>query len=237
MEQIPSPLNQSLAAALSNRMAAEMSAVSGRAGFWKAVGIGLLGFGLGSAIGIGLYGYSFITRTSTQMEAFTSAFKKAMASIELRGTAAGKVEITPAELTLAKGGTVYLDSSTRLLLDPTSKVAADGELRVQLPSISMPRAPSPKNLAQTRTISNFTVFKSVPFEQGSVLTGWIFLTSAQESPTTQYCYYTERSENPDLAIRVDLATDGVLETTRTAVKALDFSAASSKCVWFRKDYP
>ena len=237
MEQIPSPLNQNLGEALSNRIAAEMSVVSGRAGFWKAIGIGLLGFGLGSAIGIGFYGYSFITRTTTQMETFSAAFQKALSSVELRGTAEGKVDIAPTELTLAKGGTVYFDNSTRLLLDPAAKVAADGELRVQLPSISMPRAPSPKAPVQTRTISNFTVFKSVAFDQGSVVTGWIFLTSAQESPTTQYCYYSERGENSDLSIRVDLATDGIPETNKATVKALDSSAALVKCVWFRKDSP
>src|SRR5258708_7948472 len=161
MEPIPTPLNRSLAEALLNRMSAELSVVSGRSAFWKAVGIGVLGFGIGTAIGIGFYGYSFVTRTSGQMEIFSSAFQKALSNVELHGTADGKVEVTSPELALAKGATVSFDSSSRLLLDPAAKVLADGEIRVQVPAISAPRTPTPKNAAQTKTIANFTDFKSV----------------------------------------------------------------------------
>lgn len=235
MEQIPTPLNRSLAEALSNRMSAELSVVSGRSGFWKAIGVGVLGFGIGTATGIGFYGYSFVSRTSGQMEIFSSALQKALSTVEIHGTADGKIEITSPELTLAKGATVSLDSSSRLSLDASAKVVADGEIRIQTPAISTPRTPTPKNAAQTKTIANFTVFKSVPFEQGNVLTGWIFLTSAQESPTQQYCYYNEKGDNSDLAIRIDLATDGVPEVNKTAPKAFDAIAALAKCVWFKKE--
>jgi hypothetical protein len=218
-------------------MSAELSVVSGRSAFWRAVGIGVLGFGIGAAIGIGFYGYSFVTRASNQMQIFASAFQKSLSTVELHGTADGKIEVTSPELTLAKGATVSLDNSSRLLLDPAAKVLADGEIRVQVPAISTPRTPTPRNPAQTKTIANFTVFKSVPFDQGSVLTGWIFLTSAQESPTQQYCYYNEKGDSSDLAIRVDLATDGVPETNKTASKTFDIATALTKCVWFKKESP
>jgi hypothetical protein len=216
-------------------MSAEMSVISGRAAFWKAIGIGALGLGIGTAIGIGFYGYSFITRTSGQMATFSSAFQKVLLTVELHGTAEGKVEVTSPELTLAKGATVSFDSSSRLLLDPASKVLADGEVRIQTPAISTPRTPTPKTPAQIKTIANFTVFKSVPFDQGDVLTGWMFLTSAQESPTQQYCYYSEKGDSSDLAIRVELATDGVPETSKALPRAFDTATALSKCVWFKKE--
>jgi hypothetical protein len=235
VEQIPTPLNRSLAEALSNRMSAEMSVISGRAAFWKAIGIGALGFGIGTAIGIGFYGYSFVTRTSGQMAILSSAFQKTLSTVELHGTAEGKVELTSPELTLAKGATVSFDSSSRLSLDPAAKVVADGEIRIQAPAISVPRTPTPKSATQIKTIANFTVFKSVSFEQGNVVTGWTFLTSAQESPTQQYCYYNEKEENSDLAIRIDLATDGIPEAPKTVPKAFDIAMASAKCVWFKKD--
>lgn len=235
VEQIPTPLNRSLAEAISNRISAEMSAVSGRVGFWRVVGVGVLGFGLGVATGVGLYGYSFVTRTSSQLEVLSSTFQKALSVVDLHGSADGRVEVVSPELKLAKDATVVLDNDSRLLLDPGAKVAADGEIRVQLPSISAPRSPTPKNALQAKTIANFTVFKSVPFEQGSVLTGWEFLTSAQERPTTQYCYYNERAENSDLAIRIDLATDGVPDATKVVPRAFDVTAAMAKCVWFRKE--
>lgn len=235
MEQIPTPLNRSLAEALSNRMSAEMSAISGRAAFWKAIGIGVLGLGVGVAVGIGFYGYSFVTRTSGQMATLSSALQKTLSTVELHGTAEGKIELTSPELTLAKGATVSFDNSSRLSLDPAAKVVADGEIRIQAPAISVPRTPTPKSAAQVKTIANFTVFKSVSFEQGNVVTGWTFLTSAQESPTQQYCYYNEKGENSDLAIRIDLATDGVPEAPKTVPKALDVTTALAKCVWFKKD--
>ena len=235
MEQIPTPLNRSLAEALSNRMSAELSVVSGRVAFWRAVGIGLLGFGVGTAIGIGFYGYSFVTRTSGQLESFSSALQKVLTTVELRGTAEGKIEVTSPELILAKGATVSFDGSSRLSLDPAAKVLADGEIRVQSPAISAPRTPTPRNAAQTKTIANFTVFKSVPFDEGSVLTGWVFLTSAQESPTQQYCYYSTKGENSDLSIRIELATDSVAEANKVVPKAFDTATALAKCVWFKKD--
>jgi hypothetical protein len=235
LEQLPTPLNRSLADVLSNRISAELSIISGRSGFWKAVGVGVLGLGIGAAIGIGLYGYSFVTRASGQMEAFSASFQKALSDVQLHGLADGRVELTSSGLTLANGATVSLDRSSRLLLDPAAKVVADGEIRVQVPAISTPRTPTPKNPAQTKTIANFTVFKSVPFDQGSVSTGWIFLTSSQEAPTQQYCYYNEKSDNPDLAIHIDLATDGVPEGSKAPPRAFDVIAALSRCVWFKKE--
>jgi hypothetical protein len=216
-------------------MSAEMSVISGRAAFWKAIGIGVIGLGVGAAVGIGFYGYSFVTRTSGQMATLSSALQKTLSTVELRGTAEGKIELTSPELTLAKGATVAFDTSSRLSLDPSAKVAADGEIRIQAPAISVPRTPTPKSAAQIKTIANFTVFKFVAFEQGNVVTGWTFLTSAQESPTQQYCYYNEKGENSDLAIRIDLATDGIPEAPKTVPKAFDIEMASAKCVWFKKD--
>lgn len=237
MEQTSSPLNQNLAEAVSSRISAEMSAISGRASFWKAVGVGLLGLGVGAALGIGFYGFSFVTRNGSQMDVLTSALEKSLAQVVLHGTAEGKVEVASPGLVLEKGATISIDPTSRLVLDPAAKVVADGEVRIQMPSISLPRGPTPKSAAQTKTIANFTVFKSVPFDQGSVLTGWIFLTSAQESPTQQYCYYNERDEHSDTAIRIDLAVDGSPEVNKAAPRAFDAAAALSRCVWFKRSAP
>jgi hypothetical protein len=214
-----------------------MSAISGRVAFWKAVGVGLLGLGAGAAVGIGFYGYSFVTRNGSQLDILTSALEKSLAQVELHGTAEGKVEVASPGLVLEKGATISIDPTSRLVLDPSAKVVADGEVRIQMPNISMPRGPTPKNAAQSKTIANFTVFKSVPFDQGNVLTGWIFLTSAQESPTQQYCYYNERDENSDTAIRIDLAVDGSPEANKAAPRAFDTVAALSRCVWFKRSAP
>jgi hypothetical protein len=87
------------------------------------------------------------------------------------------------------------------------------------------------------TLTNFTIFKSVPFEKGVVQTGWKFLTGAQRSPTTQYCYYQEAGDNPDVSVRIDIGLDEKIQQSKSISKSFDIAAAFSKCVWFRKGAP
>ena len=105
-------------------------------------------------------------------------------------------------------------------------------MRVEAPTISVPQVPNPRS-SSVPTITNFTVFKSVPFQTGEVKTGWTFLTSAQKEPTRQYCYYAESDNDSDVSIRINVATDERIETPKTPIKAFDPAAA--KCVWFKKD--
>jgi hypothetical protein len=226
-------LNQRLLEALQNRIAADRFAIAGQAGFFRLIGLGLIVFGIGGALGIGFYGYSFVSRNSENIKTLSSTFSKALAEVELRSTAVGTVHVTSNELSLAKGQTVSFDSSSRLLLDPKATVTANGELRVQAPSVSAPQSTMPRSPAKVPNITNFTVFKTVPFDKGSVMTGWIFLTSAQRSPTSQYCYYTEDAETPGLKVSFDLGDDGVPDAPKTAPKGFDISAAFGRCVWFK----
>ena len=64
------------------------------------------------------------------------------------------------------------------------------------------------------------------------MTGWIFLTSAQKSPTNQYCYYTEDAETPGLKVSFDLGEDHVPKGPKTTPKGFDVAAAYGRCVWF-----
>jgi hypothetical protein len=225
-------LNRRLSEALRSRIAADRLAIGGRAGFFRLVGLGLILFGIGNALGIGFYGYSSISRNSENLSALSSTFSKALSEVELRSTAVGTVQLMPNELSLAKGQMVSLDSNARLLLDPKATVTADGELRVQAPSVSSPQNTTPRSTSKTPNITNFTVFKTVPLDKGAVVTGWIFLTSAQKSPTSQYCYYTENAETPGLNVSFDLGEDKIPITPKTSPKGFDVSAAFGRCVWF-----
>jgi hypothetical protein len=237
MELRPSALNQQLAEAVENRVAAELSYISGQSGFWRAIGIGICAFGLGTGIGLGFYGYSFITRNTDNLGVLTDAFSKSLSDIQLKGNTVGTVDIQPHELRLANNQTISLDESSRIRLDPLAKIFVEGDVKVQTPTVSVPQTVTPRAKTATPTITNFTVFKAVPFEKGSVQTGWMFLTSAQKSPTTQYCYYTESGENPDVSLRVEVGTDGQIEDKKNIPSGFDGPAAFSKCVWFRKDTP
>ncbi len=230
----PSKLNELLSSALRNRVASEMFYISGVAGFWRAVGIGFVGLGLGVAVGVAFYGYSFITRNADNAVTLSQAFAKALSDIQLSGTAEGTVKLEPGEISLAKGQEISLDSSSRLLLDPSAKVLAEGEIKVQTPTISVPQN-IPRPASRNPTIANFTIFKSVPYEKGSVLTGWKFLTSAQTAPTSQYCYYHERGDDPDIAVQVEVGNDEIMVTPKDGSKSIDLSAAFNRCVWFKRD--
>jgi hypothetical protein len=226
--------NLHLADAVTNRIAAELSNVSGRASFWRSLGFGLVGLGLGAAVGLAFIGYSFVTRNSDNQTLLVSALVEALNQVQMRANAEGTVQLEPHEIQLAKGQTITISRESRVRLDPEAKVSVDGEVRVQLPSISVPQAATPRTNAKIPIITNFTVFKSVPFDKGSVLTGWIFLTSAQKTPTSQYCYYVERDEDPDTSFKVDVADDGVIESTKNGPNSFDIAAAFRKCVWFVK---
>jgi hypothetical protein len=235
MELQPSALNQQLAEAVENRVAAELSYISGQSGFWRAIGVGICAFGLGTAVGLGFYGYSFLTRNTDNISVLAAAFSKGLSDVQLKGSVVGTVDIQPHELRLANSQTITLDENSRIRLDPSAKILVEGDIKVQTPTVSVPQTLTPRAKTATPTITNFTVFKAVPFEKGSVQTGWTFLTSAQKSPTTQYCYYTESSENPDVSLRVEVGKDGQIEDKKNIPNGFDTLAAFSKCVWFRKD--
>jgi hypothetical protein len=233
MNIIPTHLNRQLAGVVQDRIAADQSYISGRSGFWRAVGVGLVGFGIGATLGLGFYGYSHITRNSNNSEILASAFAKALSEVSLHAIADGIVKLEPRDIRLAKGQTIAIDGASRLRLDPAAKVFADGELRVQAPSVTTPQI-TPRGSPRAPTITNFTIFKSVPFQQGTVLTGWMFLTSAQRVPTTQYCYYNESGDISDISIRINIGTDEKIEVPKTPVKDFDTETAFTKCVWFKK---
>ena len=155
-------------------------------------------------------GYAFVKRNSDNQTLVASAIAAALSQVQIRAKAEGTVQLEPHEIQLAKGQVIAIDPTSRLHLDPGAKVLAEGEIRTQLPSISVPQAITPRANSKIPTITNFTVFKSVPFDKGGVLTGWMFLTSAQKAPTSQYCYYIEHDEDPDTALKVDIADDGVM---------------------------
>jgi hypothetical protein len=231
MNVLPIELNRRLSDWIRKRISADQSVTAGHVYFFRLTGLGLVTFGLGVATGIGLYGYSFVTRNTENINVLTSALSNALAAVQLHATADGTVQIEPREIAIADGQTVRLASDAHVLIDPKSRVLADGEIRVQPPTISAPLPTSQRPIAAIMT--DFTVFKRVPFEKGNVMTGWMFLTSAQREPTEQYCYYTEDAQAPGVSVTLTLGTNQQFETAKNPPKDFDVAAAFSRCVWFR----
>jgi hypothetical protein len=233
MNLAPTELNLRLAEILQHRVDSDNFEIARKVGFWRFVGFGLVGFGLGAALGAGFYGYSFILRDTVKTDALALTLSKALSEAQLHATAQGTVQVEPHEIAIAKGATVSIDPDSRLQLDSQARILANGEVTVQIPS--MPRAAAPARSSPTRPeIFNFTVFKKVPFDKGVVLTGWKFLTSAQKSPSDQYCYYTENADTPGVGVFIDIATNQRLEPTAPP-KNFDMAEAFSRCVWFQDE--
>jgi hypothetical protein len=229
----PTGLNRRLSKWVRNRIAADQSVVRGCVYFWRLVGLGLAVFGLGDATGLAFYGYSFVSRNTDNIPTLLSAFSKALAEAQLHATAEGTVKIEPREIALAKDQTVSLERNSVVMLDSAAKVQADGEVRIQAPpTISIPRSAAQPS-AGLPTITNFTVFKSVPFEKGTVMTGWKFLTSSQKSPTEEYCYYSVDTATPGVGVVLDLGANQKPDIPETVPPNFDIAAAFDKCVWFR----
>jgi hypothetical protein len=232
---VPTELNRQLANAVQYSVAAESFYITGKTGFWRLIGLGILLFGIGAATGIGFYGYSKISRQSSSMASLTSSFSAALSKAQLKGVAEGTVSVAPNEIRLASGQTISLDPRSQVLLDPKAMVRVQGDINIPIPSVSMPQNTVGRSAANFPIITNFTVFKSLPYENGEVYTGWKFLTSTQQFPTAQYCYYTEKSETSPLEPVVYIGVDEKLTPPKQLPKGIDISAAFSRCVWFNKE--
>jgi hypothetical protein len=233
---IPTELNQRLASAVRYSVSADRFYITGKAAFWRLVGLGIVALAIGVGTGSGFFGYSYITRNTDGANVFASAFSKALAEVQLRAIAEGTVQLQPNELSLVKGQVISIDPSSRVLLDPAAKVRADGEIQIQGPTISpLEGMMSRRATIPTPTITNFTVFKRVELDVGEVWTGWKFLTSAQKTPTHQYCYYTEKLEASQFEPVVYFAVDERLDPPKQLPKGFDIDAAFKKCVWFKRE--
>jgi hypothetical protein len=236
MNIVPTELNEDLAKALRGRISAEGSLIFGKVGFWHLAGTGLVIFGMGIAIGLGCYGYAQIIQKTGDLNILSSILSNSLSDVRLKATADGTVQLEPQNISLAEGQTVTLASDSHVSFDRSATIKANGEVSVQLPSISVPPSAMPKATESTPLITNFTVFKAVEFGKGTVMTGWSFLTSAQTVPTHQYCYYTASLETPGFDVAVDIADDGKLDTPKTLPRDFDLSAAYARCVWFKDTY-
>ncbi|WP_441232763.1 hypothetical protein [Bradyrhizobium sp. 1200_D9_N1_1] len=235
MKILSSRLNANLANSLDERISAELKYIDGQSFFRKSIGVGLAGLGAGLAVAAAFVGYSYVADSRTTADKIAAAISKSLSQVELRGQAVGNVDIHPSEIRLAPDQKVALSQESRLKLDPSAKVTAEGSMRIQLPTISaMPAQPTPKAAPKAQPITNYTIFKSVPFQSGTVSTGWRFLTSTQKEPTNQYCYFTERGDSSDVSLKIDIGDDGLMTKDKVPPK-FDLAAAFARCVWFRKD--
>lgn len=78
-------------------------------------------------------------------------------------------------------------------------------------------------------VTDFTVFKTVEFDKGSIVTGWRYASSEDVTPAYQFCYYSV-SSSEHTSVRYDFATDGVMLPDALGLP-INIEQAFANCVW------
>jgi hypothetical protein len=80
--------------------------------------------------------------------------------------------------------------------------------------------------------TNYTVFTSVQYGTGEVVTGWNYDLSDTMRPKVQYCYYGQRVDK-GLSARYTLAVNNMPQRPSPLAKpSFNFDGAIANCIWF-----
>ena len=196
-------------------------------------GMGLLAAMLGAGIGLACFGYSYVTDGRAQAQKMADAMVQALEKAQLT---------TTGDVKLADGSTVGLAPRGQVTLAPNSTVRVDQSPTVSVPgflnpdrrSTTVPPTVQAASSSQNKIVTQYTIFKSVAFDKGQVVTGWNFENSNQINPAHQYCYYSERSGDL-VQVRTELGANGAMNEKLTSRPGVDLMAAFNNCVWFSGD--
>jgi hypothetical protein len=167
---------ESLAAVINSRLAAESRIAKAVAFGWLCGGcaIACCLFGLGAMLAF--YGYSSMLSVSPAAEQLADALKQAFAHAIIHTEVEGEVSLaSDAALSLAPNQTVKLAEGTTVSLDPKSSVRVVGDFKVDVPQPSKQQL-QPETTSNSKELpsTNYTVFKSIAYGNGYVVTGWNF---------------------------------------------------------------
>lgn len=120
-------------------------------------------------------------------------------------------------------------------LEPDSKVTLAQPAMVTLaqPSMVPAAASSAKNNNDPAIQTSVTVFKTVTYKTGEVITGWTFERGAATKPIYQYCYWREAAAKDGRKSQENVADDGVMLPAPSGVT--DQNERFAACRWFNGD--
>ena len=151
---------------------------------------------------------------------------KALRATKLDVKVAGPISVDGA-VALADNQQVRLKEGQTVTLTQKEPLKVTGSVHVD---VGAPETPTSR--AQAHMVENFTVFKSAPFGDGVVMTGWSFANSGQSFPSRQFCYYSKPGHSVDAEENVKLGDDGV-QLPPSGDTSFDEYTAFQKCIWFR----
>lgn len=233
---INSPENARILEALANRARAEAWHHNMRTGAYAAAGLGAL-FICG-AVALVIYdnGTAFAAHVMANAgTSFGRAFLHEVGSVPLHGI----VKMDPGKVTVQQDAPLQVTGDVAVHQDKPFAIAQDKPLQVAGEiTANMPRptgaqmAPTSRPASNAKAVTNYTIFKTVDFPPGQVVTGWRFDDSTQETPSHQYCYYNRTiEENADAAIYIGY--DGNFKQPRHVPNGVNITTAFQNCVWYQ----
>ena len=200
--------NRVLASAVNARIKSDARLHNAQAALYRLAGLGLAVALTGAGIGAALYGYAQTRGPAADAEVVAQAVAAALSG-----------------LTLKAEGTVKLDPDARLATGGGGPSEVPRPTEAQLGGGAVP-------VSQAAVLTNFTVFKNVPYGSGQVVTGWNFTSSDQKAPAHQYCYYSEQIDGTS-KVTIDLGENGRSVAQTRGRANVDPRVAYSNCVWFK----
>ncbi|GJE04568.1 MULTISPECIES: hypothetical protein [Methylobacterium] len=203
------PENVALAQHVNGRLRAEARIMAARAFLFRAIGLGVFAALGGAGAGAAFYGYATMNDVASASDKLASALTTALNDVTLKTK--GEVTLTDNTLKLEGG------------------VPQAGKPDVAAITTNAGKSEAPASAA-VRT--SFTVFKTVPYLDGSIVTGWNFKGS-ESKPEKQYCYVTRPQSFGDgtTSNQTTVAIDGQV-LPQPARSEINFSVIARNCVWF-----
>ncbi len=206
------PENVALAQHVNGRLRAEARISNARAFLFRAIGLGAFMGLAGAGLGAAFYGYATMNEVGNASDKLARALTQALETTTLKTS--GEVRLTDNTLKI-EGGVP----------------AAKGRPDVSALTGNQGKTEAPASAAAAVRTS-FTVFKTVPYLDGSIVTGWNFKGDEQK-PEKQYCYVTRPQTFGDGATsnQTTVAIDGEL-LPQPARSEVNFAVIARSCVWF-----
>lgn len=218
----PTDKNSSLASAVNNRIRADGSMIAAKSVMWRLIGIGALCLMAGCGIGAALFGYAYVTDSRTSAEKMATAFAAALDHANL-----GTVRFNPESV-------VKLDPNATVKVDPNASLKVDASAVHMTADVPHPSERQYTGGSNAKVVTNYTIFKTVKYGTGAVMTGWEFTSSEQDRPTSQFCYYAAPTADGVTSVHIALAKDGqYLPIAQNNNANVDAAAAFQQCIWFR----
>jgi cytoskeletal protein RodZ len=159
-------------------------------------------------IGLGLLmlvkAYYSERESEIHYQTIAESFAQALSRSQIKATATG-------EVSLAKGSTVSLAKDQTISTDASRGEIIENNKNTKPDTVSNNDLFQPTeeqlgvhqgNVNSQSPKTTYTIFKSIPYGDGSIMTGWEFEPDQPQAPRSQYCYYSGQSNGKGVLISI-----------------------------------